>query len=208
MGDHSAMILELHTERLTLTPLVLTDFDLCFEMFTDPEVVEYGGGLMTKATIRKKMSDWIKRGGEGYIGIWCISDRRTGRKYGTVALLPMPIEENHNDFSLVTPGKIPGGDIEIGYFLKRSTWGRGYATEASRRLLDFVFQETPLKEVVATIDKDNAASRNVLKKLGFVDHGTMRCYGEDGPIYRITRDEWSKLQHSVFMPTAALCLML
>lgn len=197
MGDDSAMNLELHSERLALTPFALTDLDLCLEMFTDPEVAEYVGGPKTKATINNKMSNWTKRGGDGCIGIWCISDRGTGEKYGSAALLPMPVEEDDTDFSLVTPGKMPEGDVEIGYFLRRSAWGRGYATEASRRLLDFVFQETPLIEVVATINKENKASRNVLIKAGFVDHGTMRSYGEDGPIYRITRDEWSKLQRSV-----------
>jgi RimJ/RimL family protein N-acetyltransferase len=60
-------------------------------------------------------------------------------------------------------------------------------------LLGFVFQETPLKEVVATITRENTASRNILIKAGFVDHGTMRSYGEDGPIYRITRGEWQLL---------------
>ena len=191
------MNLELLTERLALNPFAATELDLCLEMFTDPEVVKYAGGLMTRAAIREEMFNWTKRGGDGCIGIWCISNRETGEKYGSAALLPMPIEEDDTDFSLVTAGKMPECNIEIGYFLKRSAWGRGYATEAIRRLLGFVFQETPLKEVVATITKENTASRNVLLKAGFIDHGTMRSYGEDGPIYRITRDEWSKLRHSV-----------
>jgi RimJ/RimL family protein N-acetyltransferase len=186
------MNLQLLSERLALTPFTSNDLDLCLEMFTDPDVVKYAGGLMTPAAIRKELSNWTRRGGDGCIGIWCISDRATGEKYGTTALLPMPIEQNHTDFSLVTPGKMPGCAIEIGYFLKRSAWGRGYASEASRRLLDFAFQETPLEEVVATIDKENVASRNVLLKVGFFDRGTMFSYGKDGPIYRITRGEWSE----------------
>lgn len=196
MNDDSTMNLELHSERLALTPFSPTDLDLCFEMFTNPEVVKYAGGLMTRGAIRKEMCNWTKRGGDGCIGIWCISDRKTGEKYGSAALLPLPIEEDNTDFSLVTPGKMPECDIEIGYFLKRTAWGRGYASEAAARLLGFVFQETPLKEVVATINKENTASRNVLEKVGFVNHGTMRCYGEDGPIYRITRGEWSESNNS------------
>jgi RimJ/RimL family protein N-acetyltransferase len=187
------MNLVLLTDRLALNPFTAADLDLCLEMFTDPEVVKYAGGLMSRATIKKEISNWTKRGGDGCIGIWCISHRETGEKYGSVALLPMPIEQDDTDFSLVTPGKMPQCDIEIGYFLKRTAWGRGYATEAVRRLLGFVFQETPLKEVVATITRENTASRNILLKAGFVDHGTMRSYGEDGPIYRITRGEWQLL---------------
>jgi RimJ/RimL family protein N-acetyltransferase len=193
LDDDSTISLELRSERLALTPFAPTDLDLCLEMFTNPEVVAYAGKPMSEAAISGEMSNWTKRGGNGCIGIWCISDRETGEKYGSAALLPMPIEEDDTDYSLVIPGKMPEGDVEIGYFLKRSAWGRGYATEACRRLLDFAFQETPLKEVVATLDKENTASINVLEKAGFVDHGTMRCYGEDGPNYRMARDEWSRL---------------
>ena len=115
MGDDSAMNLELHSERLALTPVAPTDLDLCLEMFTDPEVAEYVGGPMTKAAISNEMSNWTKRGGDGCIGIWCISDLGNGEKYGSAALLPMPVEEDDTDFSLVTPGKMPEGDVEIGY---------------------------------------------------------------------------------------------
>lgn len=193
MFNHSAMNLDLYSQRLVLSPFTPDDLDLSFEMFTDPAVVKYTGGVMSEQAIMSSVPDWTKRGGDGCIGIWTISDRKSGEKYGSAALLPMPIEEEHTVYSLVIPGEMPTGDIEIGYFLKRSAWGRGYATEACRRLLQFAFQETPLTEVVATFDKGNLASRNVLEKAGFTDRGTMRCYGKDGLNFRITRDEWSKL---------------
>ena len=72
--------------------------------------------------------------------------------------------------------------------------GRGYATEAARRLLEFAFAEGKLPEVVATFDRGNLASRHVLVKAGFTDHGTMRCYGSDGVNFRITRDDWLERQ--------------
>lgn len=192
--NHAAVNLELHSQRLVLAPYSRDDIDLSLEMFTDPAVVKYAGEVMSESAVKRSVANWTRRGGDGYIGIWTVSDRGTGEKYGSAALLPMPIEERKTDFSLVVPGELPEGHIEIGYFFKRSAWGRGYATEASRRLLKFVFEETPLKEVVATFHKDNLASRNVLEKSGFIDRGTMRCYGEDGLIFRITRDEWSNLQ--------------
>lgn len=187
------MNLTLHSSRLRLAPYTPDDLDLDLAMWTDPAVVKYAGKVMSEPEIEKKRPNWTKRGGDGCIGIWTVADRRTGEKYGSVALLPMPIEEDDTDFSLVIPGEMPKGQIEIGYFLKRSAWGYGYATEACRRLLQFAFQETPLKEIVATFHEKNLASKNVLQKAGFTDRGTMRCYGEDGVNFRITRDEWSKL---------------
>jgi ribosomal-protein-alanine N-acetyltransferase len=111
-------------------------------------------------------------------------------------LLPMPVEEDDTDYSLVVPGQMPDGDIEIGFYLKRSAWGHGFATEVCRRLLQLAFRDTPLNEVVASFDVDNVASKKVLEKSGLIDRGTMRCCGEDGPNYRITRDEWCRLQQS------------
>jgi ribosomal-protein-alanine N-acetyltransferase len=191
------MKLELHTERVLLTPLAMTDLDIALELWTDPEVVEYICEVPTESEIRHEMPDAIKRGGNGGIGIWCIVDRETREKLGSTYLLPLPIDEEDTDFSLVVMGRMPDAEIEIGYFLKRAAWGRGYATEVCERLLQFAFQEVSLKEVVASIDEDNVASRKVLEKSGLLDRGRTRCYGKDSPIYRITRDEWNKLQQSI-----------
>ena len=190
------MKLELHTERLLLTPFALTDLDLALEMWTDPEVVKYIGDVMTEAEVRQEMSDVTKRGGNGGIGLWCIADRRSGEKLGDSFLLPLPIDEEDTDFSLVVMGQMPDAEIEIGFFFKPSAWGQGYATEVCERLLQFAFQEVSLNEVVSSIDEDNVASKKVLEKCGLLDRGRTRCYGKDSPIYRITRDEWNELQPS------------
>lgn len=187
------MNLELMTKRTKLTPLTLDDVDIVLEMFTDPDVTEFASGVMSEDKIRRKMSTWIKRGGNGCIGIWCISDRDTGEKHGTCAVLPLPIDEEDTDWSLVIPGAMPGGDVEVGYFLKQSSWGKGIATEVCRRLLEFIFESTSLDAVVATIDDENHKSENVLLNSGFVYKGRMRAYGEDSPHYRINREQWGEL---------------
>ena len=187
------MRLELTTDRLLLLPTCEDDLDIAMEMFTDPEVLRYAGGAMSEDAVRSEMANWARRGGNGCIGIWTIHDRETREKYGSVALLPMPVEEDDTDYSLVVPGKMPDAEIEVGYFLKRSAWGRGYATEACTRILRFAFEESPLEEVVATIEEKNLASRDVLLKAGFVYRGTMRAYGELSPNYRISRDDWLRL---------------
>ena len=188
------MKLELHTERLLLTPLAPTDLDLDLEMWTDPEVVKYVCDVMTEAEIRAEMPDVYKRGGNGGIGIWCITDRSTGEKLGSTYLLPMPIDEDDTDYSLVVMGQMPDADIEIGFFFKRTAWGRGYATEVCKRVLQFAFQEVSLDEVVASVEEDNVASRKVLEKSGLLHRGRTRSYGKDSPIYRITRDEWNEFR--------------
>ena len=191
------MDLELFTERLRLTPLAIEDVDIALEMYTDPEVVRYFCDVMTEAEVHQEMSYATQRGGNGGIGIWRIADRNTGEKLGDSYLLPLPIDEDDTDFSLVVMGQMPDADIEIGYFLKRSAWGRGYATEVCKCLLQFAFQDVSLNEVVATLDENHAESKKVLEKSGMLYRGRKRCYGKDNPIYRITRDEWNELQRSL-----------
>ena len=118
------MKLELQTERLLLTPFALTDLDLALEMWTDPEVAKYVGGVMTEAEIRQQMSDVTKRGGNGCIGIWCIADRRTCEKLGDSHLLPLLIDDEDTDFSLVVLVPMPDAAIEIGFCLQPSALGR------------------------------------------------------------------------------------
>ena len=185
---------EIHSERLTIRPLARDDIDMLLEVFTDAEIMRFTGGPKPEAKLRSEMTDSLRRGGDGCLGIWCIVDRASGEKLGTLALLPMPIDTRHTDYSLVRPGYMPDGYIEIGYFLKRSAWGKGLAVEACRRLLQAVFEDSILEEVVATTDPGNAASRRVLEKSGFTDLGLRRSYGNDGPFFRITKTDWLQAQ--------------
>ena len=184
------MNLVLHTNRLTLTPFSISDGDIAVELFTDPEVMKFAGGVMEEEEIRKELPNWIRRGGNDCIGVWCVTSSDSGEKLGTGALLPMPVEEDDTDWDLVLPGYMPDNDIEAGFFFKESAWGKGYATEVCVRLLKLAFEEMPLSEVVASYDTGNDASRNVLLKCGLVERGTRRCYGEEGPDLRITQQEW------------------
>lgn len=184
------MNLELQTERLSLRPLVAGDFDLALEMFTDEAVTRYIGNVFTEKQIAQEMEDNVKRGASGCIGIWCINHRTTEEKLGSVFLLPLPIEKDDTDWSLVVENQLPDCDVEIGYILKRSAWGNGYATEAAERLLRFAFEETPLTEIVGVIDPENKTSRHVLKKLGLLEEGLRRAYGGQCSGFRITRQQW------------------
>jgi ribosomal-protein-alanine N-acetyltransferase len=61
-----------------------------------------------------------------------------------------------------------GGDseAEIGWYLASRHWVRGYATEATRLLIDYAFGTLGYRRLFATADPDNAASRRVLEKSG------------------------------------------
>ena len=190
------MKLELFTNHLILTPLELADVELQVDIWTNPEVVKYIDDVATVAEIEQEMPDFVRRGGNGCIGVWCIKDRKTRAKLGSTYLWPMPTQKDNVDYSLIEMGQMPDADIEVGYFLKPSAWGRGYATEVCKRMLQFSFQQTTLNEVVASVDVNNTASKNVLQKSGFIYRGRTLCWGKESLIYKITRNEWIKVQRS------------
>ena len=58
--------------------------------------------------------------------------------------------------------------LQIGCQLKRRYWGQGFASELTRRVLEFAIGEAGLKEVYGVFEKENIVSRRLLAKLGFV----------------------------------------
>ncbi len=184
------MNLVLKSERLLLRPLAETDLDVGLETLTDPAVMKYFGKTFTKDQVAEELQTAMRRCAGGCIGIWCVIDRSTKEKLGTAELLPLPIEEEDTNWDLVVGDDLPDCEIEIGYLLKKSAWGEGYATEAAKRLLKFAFEETPLEEIVATIDAENTPSQRVLEKCGLVYEGMRRAYATQCPGFRITRQQW------------------
>ena len=184
------MDLTLKSERLLLRPFVATDADLGTEIWADPEVMRYAGGVEAEEEIVRNMPKYTRRCAGGCIGVWCVVERYTKDKLGTAILLPLPVEEDDTNWDLLVGDALPDCEIEIGFILKRSAWGKGYATEATKRLLKFAFEETSLKELVATTDPENIAAQRVLEKCGLVSEGMRRAYAVECPGFRITRQQW------------------
>lgn len=187
------MNLVFESERLVYRPLSEADVDLSIDQWTDPDVTKYTADrVYTAEEVAAEMPIVVRRCAGGCIGIWCMIDKVRQEKLGSVFLLPMPLDLRDTDWDLVAGEQIPAGDIEIGYILKKTAWGKGYATEACKRLLKFAFEATPLEEIVAVIDAENAASRKVLEKSGLIYKGLVRAYGEDIPGFHITRQHWKR----------------
>lgn len=64
--------------------------------------------------------------------------------------------------------RMPTGEVELGYWIAKAHWGRGYATEAGRQMIGIARTELGLPRLVAGYFVDNPASGQVLRKLGFV----------------------------------------
>jgi RimJ/RimL family protein N-acetyltransferase len=89
-------------------------------------------------------------------------------------------------FAIAVDGEVVGGiglelqtdvharSAEIGYWLGRSHWGRGLATEAVRGLTLYGFAAFGLCRIFACVFEWNPASRRVLEKAGYTLEGRLR----------------------------------
>ncbi|CFX14095.1 GCN5 family acetyltransferase [Candidatus Filomicrobium marinum] len=71
-----------------------------------------------------------------------------------------------------------GQSAEIGYWLGKSYWGQGYATEAAAALIAYCFRRERFSHVTCGHYIDNPASERVIAKLGFTPIGRNRCWCE------------------------------
>jgi len=127
-------------------------------------------------------------------GYWAVEEKATGRFVGWVHFRP-------------APGR-PEDEPELGYRLERRAWGRGYATEASRAVLDKAFRDQGVRRVFAETMVVNAASRRVMEKCGlrqvrvFYDAYPDPIPGaEHGDVeYAVDREEWERRQRAMASP--------
>ena len=170
----------LRTERLSLTDLVDSDFALTYVMDSDERVMKYIGGAEKRsfdeyhAFITQRMSLWI---GERF-HMWAM------RLHGSDEFLGWAMIKPIRD----TP------HVEVGYRMLPSSWGKRYATEATRAALAYGFSVAGFHEITAVTHPDNAASQHVLTKCGLTRDGTLNYNGGgEIPFFRLTKHDYEKL---------------
>ena len=92
---------------------------------------------------------------------------------------------------------------KLGFAIRHSDWGRGYATDAARTLITFGFGELGLHRISAAAGPDNAASVAVIKRLGMTYEGRIRDHvftdgaWRDSLLYSLLAGEWVPGQQAV-----------
>jgi RimJ/RimL family protein N-acetyltransferase len=97
-------------------------------------------------------------------------------------------------------GSLDEGPCEVGYWVGAPFWGKGYATEALRAVIDHAFTDTGLDALQASARVTNPASRRVLEKCGFQWTGVglcrVRALASSVPVdrFRLERSIWASLK--------------
>jgi RimJ/RimL family protein N-acetyltransferase len=166
----------LETDRLLLRMFRPEDHDAYATMCSDPDVMRYlgDGKTLNRSEAWRQMAliagHWHLRG----FGLWAVEERATGALIGRIGFFE--------------PDGWPG--FELGWMLRRASWGKGYATEGARRALAYAFGTMDRDHVISLIRPANRPSVRVAERLGEKREGQTDLFGHPVLVYGIARAAW------------------
>lgn len=137
------------TARLRFREWSPDDFALAWSLYGDLEVTRLFGGPFSREQVQARLDREIANLAARRVQYW-----------------PMFLVEN-GDF-VGACGMRPEGDIHaLGFHLRPAHWGRGYATEAARAVIDYAFGPLGAEVLFAGHHPENERSKRALESLGF-----------------------------------------
>lgn len=175
----------IHTERLILRPSRLSDADAAYQRRRLPEVARYQDWEMpyTLERAERRMAEVVAMDGPVDGKGWSL----------TVVDAAAPERILGDLYVGINWG---GRSAMIGYTFHPDHWGRGYATEAARAIVRYLFADFGVSRVESSLHPDNPPSARVLESCGLVFEGLTRqsfWVGEecsDDMLYGMTRSDW------------------
>lgn len=157
------------TARLVVRPFRVDDAPYAYPVFGDAEVMRFAAGDPDAelAATRARLARYERIQDEHGFSKWAVWDRESGAYLGDAGLTLLP----------------ETGEVELGYRLRRSHWGRGLASEIARAWLDHAFGSLGLVRVIAFADPSNAASVRVMEKVGMTFHRRDHLAGMNCVVY-------------------------
>ena len=175
----------LRTERLLLRPFEAGDLEALHEIHSDEAVVRWlYNDARSLAETRELLERKIAGSSLPAEGAWlsaAVARRDTGALVGDVSLLWA--SETHRQG-------------ELGFIVHPRHQRQGYATEASRPILAFAFEQLGLHRVVGRLEPRNAGSARVLEKLGMrreaqlVENEWVKGEWQSELVYAVLAREW------------------
>lgn len=149
----------LETERLVLRPWKETDAESLFEYAKDPDI-----GPIAGWPPHQKIEESLHIIKTVFIGPECyaICEKNTGKAIGAIELKM----KGHTDMT------DREDECELGYWLGKPFWGRGYMPEAATELLRHGFETLGMTTIWCGYYDGNYKSKRVQEKVGFLYHHT------------------------------------
>lgn len=163
------------TERTFMRPVGTEDTFDFYTLNLDPEVMQYTGdrsfnSMEDARSFLEQYDQFTKYG----IGRFAVIEKSSNRFIGWCGL------KYHSKTD----------EYDLGFRFLKTYWNKGFATETSRKWLEYSFTEMQLSAVIGRSMSANIASIRVLEKIGMELKQKRTCGGEDGVIYEITKNKY------------------
>ncbi len=164
---------QIETPRLLLRVQRKEDFEYFAELQRDEEACRYIGGTAPRAAAWRKFLQMP--------GAWAVQG------FGMFAVIEKSSNQWVGNIGPWYPEGWPG--TEVGWALRRSAWGKGYAYEAAVAAIDWAFDELGWTEVIHSIDLDNVGSQQLATRLGARNRGRGQL---PAPFEDVVIDIWAQ----------------
>jgi RimJ/RimL family protein N-acetyltransferase len=166
----------LETERLILRKFDRRDVGAVYAMRSDTDVMRF----IREPQNRVETVKWLKLVSSHWkdekIGFCAVIEKASNKFAGWCGLWRLKETQ----------------ETEVGYAIARKFWGKGFATEAARRCVEYGFKELKVDKIVAVARPENTGSRRVMEKLGMQYDYTGEFYGRPLVHYTITKEEFKR----------------
>lgn len=149
MGESHIIIHE--SERLKLKLFDSEDLQAVKSFWGDSEVMAYCGGASPEEVLPKVLQLYGECHDVKGLSVYAVVEKASGNVIGAAGFNVVHGLER----------------IELIYHFAKSSWGKGYATEAAIACMDLAKKRQEVRTVYASADSKNINSTNILKKAGF-----------------------------------------
>ncbi|MEM6448317.1 MAG: GNAT family N-acetyltransferase [Cyanobacteria bacterium P01_D01_bin.123] len=161
----------LETPRLKFRPLRAKDLTDLAAIFADPAVMQYVGGPRSQSDTRRYLNSYIEHYETWGYGLWATIAKDSGTLIGRCGLVNQTIDGQP--------------ELEVGYLLAKTYWGRGLATEAAIAIRDYGLTAS-VRALISIIHVDNRASQRVARNMGMTCERHLAWKGFPVGIHRLS----------------------
>jgi RimJ/RimL family protein N-acetyltransferase len=164
------------TERLLFRTVAMNDVSWWMEYINSAEAIRFMPfAVGSEADCQAFIERALERHATDGSGLHAVIERDAGRPVGMIGLLTQVVDEVD--------------ELEIGYHLVPSAWGRGYATEAAIACRKFAREHRCAPSVISLIDHQNIASQAVARRNGMAPEKDTVHRGIPAMVWRVAIDQ-------------------